>query len=151
VVHGPSIKDLVIKVYNHLRQGVSQVPSGSIILLLSIFAFVAYSWTANNDDMNVFSNFEEANAQAMAWIAEAFDELESSQRNSEVSLECVQGLVILASILFNLEGVTSRAYSTLCRAIAMARDLGLHRHDHPQDRASSAITGVRDEVGRRVW
>ncbi|KAI5457588.1 hypothetical protein BGZ63DRAFT_363984 [Mariannaea sp. PMI_226] len=153
IVHGPSVRKLVAEVYEHPWQGSTPAPVGSIILLLSILALVTHLWPPEDDKRSLFSDYREANAQTMLWIKHAFDAIEGCRRKTDVSLECVQGLVILSTTLLSMEGFSSRACATLSRATAISRELGLHRLDHaistPRD--SQPLTGLKAEIGRRVW
>ncbi|KAH6892371.1 hypothetical protein B0T10DRAFT_293979 [Thelonectria olida] len=155
IAHGPSLTKMVAEIYDNLERGSTQVPVGSIIFLLAIFATVTQLWTTEDDETGLFSDFREANAQAALWIKLSFDAIEGCRRKADVSLECVQGLIILSVSLLNLEGFSSRACSTLYRATAISRELGLHRLDHAQNSSNHpeapVWTGVQAEVGRRVW
>ncbi|KAF7553384.1 hypothetical protein G7Z17_g3674 [Cylindrodendrum hubeiense] len=154
VIHSSSLKTMVAEVYDCLKSG-AEVPVGSVVLILSICAMVTYLWTSYDDDKQLFQGFKEANSQTLFWIKAAFDLLEICQRNAQHSLESVQGLTILTILLCNLEGISARGRSTLSRAISMGRELGLHRLDHPHSftstEKSAPLTGLRAEVGRRVW
>ncbi|KAM5347760.1 hypothetical protein ACJ41O_007584 [Fusarium nematophilum] len=133
IVHGPSLRRLVTEIPNNCPQ----VPADAVILLLSVFAFVATSWTASDAEMvKLFPSITEALAQAEAWRTTAFDILERCQRNSEISLEIVQGLTLLSLTMLGFEGITSHVTVTLARAIATSRQLGLHRLDQRDDASS---------------
>ncbi|KAH6953836.1 hypothetical protein BKA56DRAFT_604444 [Ilyonectria sp. MPI-CAGE-AT-0026] len=155
VVHGPSLCRLVAGVFEHLQLGFTSIPKGILILLLAIFAAVTHSWTTYDDRLNMFSDCKEANTQSVFWIKLAFDVLGGVQKKSDISLECIQGLIILNGTIHNIEGISPRASATLSRAIAMSRELGLHRLDYNQHDSTSSVvplfTGVKAEVGRRVW
>lgn len=155
IAHGPSLMKVFAKVYDNLERGSTQAPAGSIILLLAIFTIVTYMWTSEDDPSGLFSDYREANAQSALWIKLAFDAIEGCRRKADVSLECVQGLIIISTALLNIEGFTSRACSMLYRAVAISKDLGLHRLDHARDTSAHpdgpAWTGIQAEVGRRVW
>lgn len=155
VVHGPSLCRLVAGVFEHLQLGFTSIPKGILILLLAIFAAVTHSWTTYDDRLNMFSDCKEANTQSVFWIKLAFDVLGGVQKKSDISLECIQGLIILNGTIHNIEGISPRASATLSRAIAMSRELGLHRLDYNQHDSTSSFvpvfTGVKAEVGRRVW
>jgi hypothetical protein len=152
IVHGPSLRKLLIEAYNCGPQ----ISAGPVVLLLAIFAFVARTWTHDDADLaRLFPSHALAQPQANSWTTTAFDILEQCRRNSEVSLEIVQGLSILNLATFYFDGLTSHGSTTLAQTIAMCRQLGLHRIDHPSDKANpqdnSDLYGVRAEVGRRVW
>ncbi|EWZ93990.1 hypothetical protein FOWG_06627 [Fusarium oxysporum f. sp. lycopersici MN25] len=152
IVHGPTLRKLVTEAYD----GGPHISASLAVLLLAIFAFVARTWTHVDAELaGLFYCRAQAQAQASSWTTTAFDVLEQCHRNSEVSLELAQGLSILNSAIFHFEGLTSRGSTVLAQTIAMCRQLGLHRIDHPGDRTSlqdnPSLYGVRAEVGRRVW
>ncbi|KAF4960422.1 hypothetical protein FSARC_10482 [Fusarium sarcochroum] len=152
IVHGPSLKKRLIEVYNCGPQ----ISAGPVVLLLAIFAFVARTWQHDDAGLaKLFPIYARAQAQANSWTVAAFNILEQCHRNSEVSLELVQGLSILNLATFYFDGLTSHGSTTLAQSIAMCRQLGLHRIDHPSDKAcpqdNSGLHGVSAEVGRRVW
>ncbi|KAG7404399.1 putative transcription factor lepB [Fusarium oxysporum f. sp. rapae] len=152
IVHGPSLRKLVTEAYDCGLQ----ISAGPVVLLLAIFAFASRTWTHDDADLaGLFSCHAQAQGQAESWTSTAFDILEQCRRNSEVSLELVQGLSILNTAIFYFDGLTPQGSVTLAQTIAMCRQLGLHRIDHPSDKASSQdnadLHGVRAEVGRRAW
>jgi hypothetical protein len=144
----------VSEVYDSLQSG-SQIPVGSVVLLLSICAEVTYAWTAYDKEPELFVDFSEANSQAVFWIKAALDLADSAQRNAHASLECVQGLVVLAIAILNHEGISARSRSIISRAISMGLELGLNRLDHLPQRVNSwqfpTFNRMKAEVGRRVW
>ncbi|CAI6063349.1 unnamed protein product [Clonostachys chloroleuca] len=156
VTHGPSIQKLAAEVYDALEAGGSHVPTGYLLLLLAIFGNVILLWTAcSEEEEALFPHAGEASAQAASWIKVALEVLYSTQAHSAPSLEYAQGLTILSFTILNMDGVTPRGLSLLFQATAVARELGLHRLDHQRQGFPSmqfpAITGIRAEVGRRVW
>ncbi|KAH7160596.1 hypothetical protein EDB81DRAFT_319869 [Dactylonectria macrodidyma] len=153
VVHGPSLRALVDNVYDSLQQDL-HIPVGSVVLFISICADVTYSWTAQDEASELFSNYHEANLQSMFWLKTALDLLDNAQRNGHISMECIQGTLLLSFVLSNIEGISIRARSIISKAVVMARELGMHRIDHPNNSSISPQphwSGLRAEVGRRVW
>ncbi|KAH7127778.1 hypothetical protein B0J13DRAFT_564507 [Dactylonectria estremocensis] len=153
-IHGPHLQRLVTELYASLKSG-SQVPVGTVVLLLSICAIVTYSWTPHDDDKKLFQDTKEANSQTLIWVKILFNLLEICQRNDHSSIECVQGLTLLTVTLFNLEGISPTARAMLSRAIFIGRELGLHRIDHPDAdsfcQKYPPLTRLTAEVGRRLW
>ncbi|KAL6359595.1 hypothetical protein LRP88_07016 [Fusarium phalaenopsidis] len=154
IVHNPSLCNLVDEVYDALDQG-TQVPLCSVVLLLAVCANVTYSWTqADNETAKLFTDAAEANAQAIIWLKGTMDVFDVAQRNVQVELESAQGLIIMSFVLLNIEGISTRARTYLFQAIAISRELGLHRLDHPLTTSTGhpkAFTGIRAEAARRVW
>ncbi|KAJ4243862.1 hypothetical protein NW762_014743 [Fusarium torreyae] len=152
IIHGSSLKKQLIEAYNCGPQ----ISAGPVVLLLAIFAFVARTWTHDDGDLvQLFPSYALAQTQANSWTVAAFDILEQCHRNSEVSLELAQGLSFLNLATFYFDGLTSHGSTTLAQTIAMCRQLGLHRIDHPSDKAhpqdNSGLYGVKAEIGRRIW
>ncbi|KAH7149751.1 hypothetical protein B0J13DRAFT_605530 [Dactylonectria estremocensis] len=153
IVHGPSLRALADNVYDSLQQSL-HIPVGSIILLTSVCADVTYSWTAQDEASELFSDYREANSQSMFWLKSALDLLDNAQRNGHISVECIQGTLLLSFVVSNIEGISIRARSIISKAVVMARELGMHRIDHPSNSAISPQPrwrGLKAEVGRRVW
>ncbi|KAH7176769.1 hypothetical protein EDB81DRAFT_773544 [Dactylonectria macrodidyma] len=153
-IHGPHLRRLVTELYASLKSG-SQVPVGTVVLLLAICAIVTYSWTPHDDEKKLFQDSKEANSQTLIWVKILFNLLEICQRNDHSSIECVQGLTLLTTTLFNLEGISPTARAMLARAIFLSRELGLHRIDHPDTdsfcQKYPPLTRLTAEVGRRLW
>ena len=82
--------------------------------------------------------------------------LEFTPRTSARRLADVQDGIILGFLLFHSEGFSTWARSLFANAVAMARDLLLHKIDAPSSSASgSPSEGNRDlqetEIKRRMW
>ncbi|KAM0546937.1 hypothetical protein ACHAPJ_010597 [Fusarium lateritium] len=152
IIHGSSLKKQLIETYDCGPQ----ISAGPVVLLLAIFAFVARTWTHDDAALaNLIPSYALAQTHVNSWTTAAFGILEQCHRNSEVSLELAQGLSILNLATFYFDGLTPHGSTTLAQTIAMCRQLGLHRIDHPRDKASSqdvsGLYGVNAEIGRRVW
>ncbi|KAM0420720.1 hypothetical protein ACHAPT_011502 [Fusarium lateritium] len=154
IVHNPSLCNLVDEVYDTLDEG-TQVPLCSVVLLLAVCANVTYSWTAqDNETARLFTDAAEANSQALIWLKGTMDVFDVAQRNLQVELESAQGLIIMSFVLLNIEGISIRARNYLFQAIAISRELGLHRLDHPFSSTTGhpkGLTGIKAEAARRVW
>ena len=148
VTHVPSLPRLLDNVYTAVLS-LGQVKLGRVILLLSICASATHSWVRANGERGLFSTAAEANEQTSLWVTAAQDVLEIAHRSVSLSIEAIQGIIILSFVLSNLEGFSRRCRSLLSTALFLAKDLGLHRIDHPSqaDKANTA----RAEIGRRVW
>lgn len=154
IIHGPSMHKLVDDVYDAIDQGAT-ISLPSIFLLLSVCANVTYAWTeADNDATALFAGLNQANDQAVSWLKGAMDVFDVAQRKGQISLESAQGLIIVSFVLFNTEGVSTRARMKLFQAITICRELGLHRLDYPHNLApghANQYTRLQAEVARRVW
>ena len=148
VVHIPSLPAILDQVYACSSQQ-GQVKPGNMILLLSIFASCTHSWVQRDCQRGLFSTPAEANSQSPLWIKATEDVLDIAHRTTSVSIEGVQGLIIVALALADFEGFFRRCRSLYNMAFLLARELGLHFLDHPSNAAVS--DSVQTEIGRRVW
>ncbi|KAI9695315.1 MAG: hypothetical protein M1820_008722 [Bogoriella megaspora] len=148
VVHCPSLMSTLNDVYDSLsHQG--QVKPGQMILLLSIFASSTHSWDGHDCERGLFSTHADANAQAYIWVKATEDLLDVAHRTTRVSIEGIQGIIIVSFVVANFEGIGRRCKSLYNVALLLARELGLHCLDHPSY-AQLAHT-AQAELGRRVW
>ncbi|KHN97818.1 uncharacterized protein MAM_04207 [Metarhizium album ARSEF 1941] len=153
IIHAPSMGGLIDATYNGLEQG-NRVDIGAILLLLSICASTTYAWTKFDDSRCLFANSAEANSQATSWLKTSLDVADHAHRIAHISVECIQGMIIMFYALCSFEGVSSRARSLVARSIAMGRELALHRIDYSPNGSSGEVAGtdtVKTEISRRVW
>lgn len=148
VVHSPSLLTILDKVYACLdHQG--QIKAGFLILLLSIFASSTHSWVQKDCERGLFSTSVEANSQSPLWLKVTEDVLDIAHRTSRVSVEGIQGIIIASFVMGNSEGISRRCRSFHNLALLLARELGLHRLDHPSN--THLANTAQAEIGRRVW
>jgi hypothetical protein len=148
VVYCPSLLSALDEVYACLNQQ-GQVKPGTVILLLSIFASSTHSWVRRDYERGLFTTAAEANSQSPLWIKAAEDVLDIGHRTARVSIEGIQGIVIVSFVLGNLEGISRRCRSLYNMGLLLARKLGLHCLDHPSN--THLTNWVQAEIGRRVW
>jgi hypothetical protein len=148
VIHVPSLPSIVQEVYAGLNQQ-DQVKPGHMILLLSIFASSTHSWVQSDCGHGLFSTTDEANHQALLWVKATQDVLSVAYESTNISIEGIQGIIILSFVLVNLEGFSRRCRALFPMALFLARDQGLHRIDHPTN--SNMANTAQAEIGRRVW
>ncbi|KAF8849495.1 hypothetical protein BDZ45DRAFT_604321 [Acephala macrosclerotiorum] len=148
VVHTPSLPSILDEVYASLNQQ-GQVKPGNMILLLSIFASCTHCWNDHDRERGIFPTITEANDQSPFWIKQTEDVFDIAHRTTSISIEGVQGIVICSFILGNSEGFVRRCRYLYNMALLLARELGLHRLDHPSNSASA--NSAQAEIGRRVW
>jgi hypothetical protein len=72
-----------------------------------------------------------------------------SRDHTALPIEAVQGLIILAFLLIKVEGLSRRCRFLFSTCFYMARDLGLHRIDHPSN--TQPTDTIEAEMGRRVF
>lgn len=148
VVHCPSLVTTLDDVYACLNQQ-GQVKSGTMLLLLGLFASSTHSWVQQDCERGLFSTSIEANSQSSLWLKATENVLDIAHRTGCVSLEGIQGIIIASFVVGNLEGISRRCRSMHNMALLLARDIGLNYLDHPS-KAHSA-NSAQTEIGRRVW
>lgn len=151
VVHHPSLPGVIEDVYRQV-DGHEPLKLGHLVLLLSIIASTTHVWVPRHDVGNekpLFISSAEANAQTSLWIKATYDVLNSAQNGPSVSLETVQGIIILSFLICNLEGVSLRYRSLISTGLLLSRELGLHHTD--DDSKVNDPNTVQVEIGRRVW
>lgn len=155
VIHTPTVRAMLDEIYNKLEKD-EPVDPPKIALLLSIFASTTYSWTFLDSAAHpgLFENVEDGNAQSPLWMKGCLDLVDRAGRCVTRSVEDIQAMIIAFFMLVNFEGITLRYTGLVNQAISMARDLGLHRLDHPYPTANTAgpkPDTISEEIGRRVW
>ncbi|KIW29281.1 uncharacterized protein PV07_05106 [Cladophialophora immunda] len=147
VVHAPSLRKLADGIYHELDQR-QPIQPGRVALLLSIVASATFIWTTQ-DDHNLYRSVDDARNQSASWVIATLDMLDHSRRTTNGSIEDVQALILVSFLVCNMEGTSLRYFELVSRAITTARQLYLHRIDHPSRRPQ--IDSIQAEVGRRVW
>lgn len=148
VLHATSVKAMVGEVYMQLRSG-HTIDSGSAALILSICASSAYFWDWDFPAHFRFLSEDNAAAQSLAWRGAAWDLLDQGQRAAKHSLDAIQARMILADVVYNLEGATSRFRYLHSCARAAAYEVKLHLIDMPG--RDSEDNELQREIKRRVW
>ncbi|KAF2025148.1 hypothetical protein EK21DRAFT_117077 [Setomelanomma holmii] len=150
ILHSPSIPAIIDHVYQQIDAQEPLQP-GYVILLLSLIASATHVWTPRDElpaERLLFSSFAQAHIQTPLWI-KATNAVINASQNSDVSLETVQGIIILSFLVANLEGPSVRYRSLIASGLLLGRELGLHQIDN------EAITKAEDtvtvEMGRRAW
>lgn len=152
VIHPPSIKIAIDLLYDSLSQQVDVRP-GTVALLLSILASTTFSWNIR-DPVDIFPTVDDADRQSELWVKATMDVLEYSRRMTRGALEDVQAMIVLSFVVCNLESMSSRYRNLINTAILLARELSLHRIDHPYNNASMNLPqsdSILAEIGRRIW
>ncbi|KUJ06325.1 uncharacterized protein LY89DRAFT_726634 [Mollisia scopiformis] len=147
VTHISSLPSVLEQIYADLNQQ-RQIQLGQVVWLLSIVAAATHSWLESDCVYGLFTTSAGANDQASLWIKATEDVLDMACQSPKVSIEGVQGAIILGFVAAHVDGL-HRYRVLFAIAVVLARDLGLHRIDHPSN-ASMANT-ARAEIGRRVW
>lgn len=152
VVHTPSLPGIIDNLYEQLNQQAIVQP-GCLSLFISIIASVTSQWTDRDaKEKGLFPSPNHASRQTILWIKAALDIVEYSRRTGLVALEHVQALIIISSLMCNLEGFSSKFRSAFTSAVAFAHELGLHRvDDGGHCDMTMSLTPLRAEMSRRIW
>jgi hypothetical protein len=127
-----------------------QIKSGELILLLSIFAAAMRSWKPEDcQTRGMFTTCADPHRRSALWVKATEDLLDIAHRTTRISIEGIQGIVIVMFVAANWKGFSRRCWFLMNHALLLAREIGLHYIDHPCN-ASLANT-AQAEVGRRVW
>lgn len=147
-VHGPTVYTMINDLYTQLAQG-QTIDFDSAALILSFCAASAFFWDKNCSSAFNFLTEENATAQSHVWRGAAFDLLDQSQRTTLVSLNAIHARLILADLIYNLEGTSSRFRYVHSGARAAAYELGLHVVDLPGNEPGD--DEFLREIKRRIW
>ncbi|KAG6353761.1 hypothetical protein INS49_005239 [Diaporthe citri] len=147
-IHYPTAQATIAKMYTQLRQG-EKVNLASVAFVLSFCAATAFFWDQEFPCGFSFLSEENAAAYSQVWRASAFDLLDQSQRAALNSLDAIIGRLILADLIYNMEGTSSRFRYIQSGARAAAYEMGLHLIDLPGH--EDGDTSIYREMKRRVW
>jgi hypothetical protein len=155
VTYTPHVYRTLDLVYEAIERH-EQPSTGAVALLLSLFASAAalmFAIGPSDEVPGITISVDEAQVLSTVWARYAFDCLDSSRRLGLISMEDLQASITAFFLMYNLEGFSGRSRSGMAVALAIAKDLGLHRLDHPDTRQASyqKLDNVELEVRRRVW
>lgn len=149
IYHIPSIPGIVEDIYLSINSR-AHIKPGYMLLLLGILISSVHSWSQHDyEHSNLFENAEEAHRHTLIYLRCIENVLDVAHRDSSISIEGLQGLIIAGFVLCNLEGFSRRVRSWYSTSVLLARELGLHRIDHPRN--NKFMTHKEAEIGRRVW
>lgn len=100
------------------------------------------------DEHSPFSSSAQANAQTPFWIKATQTVLNSAQNSAAITIETIQGIIILSFLICNLEGVSLRYRSLISTGLLLSREIGLHRIDHEPWPCADA---VQAEMSHLTW
>lgn len=139
---------MIHKLYTQLRRG-QAIDLGSAALILSFCAVSAFFWDKNFPSTLSFLAEDKAAAQSYAWRGAAFDLLDQCQQTALKSLDAIHARMVLADLIYAIEGTSSRFRYIHSEARAAAYELGLHVVDLPGN--ESYDSEVLRETKRRTW
>jgi hypothetical protein len=147
--HAPTLTRILDEAYASLHQ-CGQMKSGPTILLLAIFASATHCWVPKDCELGLFTSATQANDQSVLWAKATIDVVDGVYRAPcPVTWEGCQGIIIIAFVIGSTEGFSRRCRGLFTIALFIARELRLHRIDHPSN-AANANT-IEAEIGRRIW
>ncbi|EXJ85152.1 hypothetical protein A1O3_05827 [Capronia epimyces CBS 606.96] len=152
VIYIPHVRTLMASVYSQLEQGLPAVHS-HIALVLSIFASSAVLIAGNAGGGGLQHRFEPSAAYQASkiWANATLEVLDLCRRRASGSLEDAQASIIIGFLLYHMEGFSVRVRFLFTGAVAVARDLCLHRIDMPSNQPSHSSNPIHTEIKRRVW
>lgn len=139
---------MIHKLYTQLRQG-EKANLASVAFILSFCAASAFFWDQEFPCGFNFVSEENAATYSQVWRASAFDLLDQAQRAALNSLDAIIGRLILADLIYNMEGTSSRFRYLQSGARAAAYEMDLHLIDLPGH--EDGDTSLNREIKRRVW
>ncbi|TVY83734.1 putative transcription factor lepB [Lachnellula suecica] len=149
-MHIPTTRAMMKTFYLRLNQGESVLP-GQAALLLSIFALAAYFYPSS-DNSEVTTSEQDSVHLSKLLSKSALDVLDHSRRNTSGTLEDIQAYMLMSFTIFHLDGFSARGRMMTTAAIAISRDLILHRLDDVAVGKQTSIADLVDrEVKRRVF
>lgn len=148
LINYPTTQTMIQELYTQLRQG-EKVNLASVAFVLSFCAASAFFWDQEVPSIFNFRSEESAAAHSHKWRASAFDLLDQSQRAALNSLDAIHARLILADLIYNMEGTSSRFRYIQSGARATAYEMGLHLIDMPSH--ENGDSDLSREMKRRVW
>jgi hypothetical protein len=103
-------------------------PVEQAALLLAVFSFSAFFYPPSYQSEVVQQKHEPA-MLSKALGGSALDALDHCRRASSGTLEEIQAYLFMSYLAYHHDGFSARGRSYLAVAVAMARDIGLHRTD----------------------
>ncbi|KIW08003.1 uncharacterized protein PV09_00949 [Verruconis gallopava] len=149
ITYLPSLPEMLEEIYT-AQSHKSQIKPGPLVLALAIFACATSSWTSKDcETRGLYNTVQAAAEQSRFWIDAAQDLVDISREYTTLSIEGISGSVLLSFLLVHLEGFTRKCRYLFSHTIWMARNLGLHRLDHPN--STWDAESVETEIARRVF
>ncbi|KAF2278873.1 uncharacterized protein EI97DRAFT_363207, partial [Westerdykella ornata] len=151
IVHMAVAEKLIGNFYSQLASGGdTEVNLAHAALILSISATSAYFWNSN-DATTCQHGFESAAQASLTWRQSALDALDKCQRAGSSSLEEAQARAIVAALVYNAEGQSTRFRLLHSGSVAACREMGVHLVDSPGFVDSTTDDHATREIKRRLW
>ncbi|KAJ6437418.1 endonuclease/exonuclease/phosphatase [Purpureocillium lavendulum] len=154
VLHIPSARALLERTYDSL-EGSEPVDVADLLLLFSVFAAAAFSWTSSLLS-RLSSTPAEARAAFAAYNRLALSILENDVSPVKPSTTALAALSNLAHLGTNSRGLSDNVLCLRLKCLVMARSMGVDRLDTRKSREgrsqdTKGCNMVELEVQRRVW
>ncbi|RYP04110.1 hypothetical protein DL764_004657 [Monosporascus ibericus] len=150
VLHVPSTRALVEQTYQALLGGPEEPESVNLLLLFSIFASAALTWTSQL--LEKVGATPAIAQDAFATYSGLAISISESVSPSTVALEAI---CVLVHVLTNAEGFGEQVHQLRNRAFLMARIMQIHRLDTSQSRELRRVQEdcnmIQVEQQRRIW
>ncbi|KAH7020843.1 uncharacterized protein B0I36DRAFT_333270 [Microdochium trichocladiopsis] len=152
IIHIASTLTVVKKVYDMLGSpgGGNAVSPDHVALILAICAACAFFWTGKVPCRHRFESEQIAVQASRVWIASALEVLHGAERLGSVSLEGAQAYALVAHLVYNTEGPSSRFYRLHTASVTACRELGVHQVDNGRGSQPRDDAATR-EIKRRLW
>ena len=148
VVDIPTLRFIFKNIYS-LLETPNRMPPGQIVLIVSVFAAAAYFWPLPDSKSGAASGLQEAHRTTSFWTETARALINRCIHFDYISLEVVQGIIILLSVVGSLEGPSHKFRGLLNQGLVVAQELKLHISDY--ENTGEAEDQVQKEIRRRVW
>lgn len=148
LIHYPTAQTTIHHLYKQLQQD-DKVSLPSVAFVLSVCAASAFFWDQEFPSGFDFLSEENAATCSRAWRVSAFDLLDQCQRADLNSLDIILARLILADLVYNMEGTSARFRCIQSAARVAAYEMGLHLVDLPS--RGMGDTSVDREIKRRIW
>jgi hypothetical protein len=129
------------------------VEPNETVIFLAIFASLASYWGLSLCKSAFFPTPQVSVRAGVWWLRTAMDVLEHVRRSATPTIETAQATMLLMFLVYHIEGFSPKVRAMLFSALAVAKDLGLHRTDDVwlSFNGGHLMGNVEKEMRRRVW
>ncbi|KIX01087.1 uncharacterized protein Z518_10153 [Rhinocladiella mackenziei CBS 650.93] len=153
VLHLPSTRVLMEETYHSIVQGDDEPCIAKLLMLFTIFAGAALTWTSQILE-RLRSTPEEAKAAFTAYTRLAISILDNVHRPIAPSTIALAAITTLAHVVANADGFPVKVHWLRSRCLSMARMMQIDRLDMVTSREERRLKGcdmIEIEVQRRIW
>lgn len=153
VLHIPSTRSMMEETYRNASDGDTEVCVANILMLFSIFAGAALSWTPQFL-RNLGAVQKDAKAAFKAYTHLAISILDHDRGEFPTSISALAAVTTLAFVVSNASFSLFDVHLLRCRCMLMAKVMQIDRLDTVKCREDRRLKGynmVEIEVQRRIW